>query len=115
MLWLDVDGAGLAGIGAAIQIGTRRNMGVIEAETCRLRQEGDPPHASCRHEGRAFFGRTVDVAWNHLPVPMHEFRHVGVIVDVDHRPLPFLEADQRSGELPVIERGRHNMVRRELH
>ena len=115
VLRLDVDGPRLAGIGAAIEVGTRRNMGVIEAETCRLRQEGDPPHASCRHEGRAFLGRTVDVAWNHLPVPMHKLRHVSVIVDVDHCLLPFLEADERSGELAVIERGRHNMVRRELH
>jgi hypothetical protein len=33
-------------------------------------------------------------------VPMHELRHVGVVVDIDHRPPTFLKADQRPRELP---------------
>ena len=92
MPWLDVDRPRLAGIGATIQIRARRNMGVIEAETCRLRQEGDPPHASCRHEGGAFFGRTVDISWRITCPCDAEFRHVGVVVDIDNRPLSLLEA-----------------------
>jgi hypothetical protein len=36
---------------------------------------------------------------------MHEFGHVGVVVDVDDRALSFLEADERPGKLAVIERG----------
>jgi hypothetical protein len=78
---------------------------MIEAEARRLRHEGDSVHAASRHEGRAFLRRPIDVARDHLPMPMHEFGHVGVVVDVDYRALSFLEADERPWKLAVIERG----------
>ena len=89
-------------------------MGVIKAEAGWLGDEGDALHAMRRHEGRAFLEGAVDVAWNHLPVPMHELRHVGLVIDIDDGPLPFLESDQRSGKLTVIDCGRDDVVGRKL-
>ena len=45
---------------------------------------------------------------------MQLFGRVGVVVDVDDDGPPFLEAQQRSRKLPVIERGRHDVVRRQF-
>ena len=105
VLWLDVDRTDLAGVGAAIEVPAGHNMRVIEAETGRLRHERDAAHAVRRDVGRPFLGRAVDIARNDLAMPVHKFRRVGVVVDVDHRALPFLETQQRSGKLAVVERG----------
>ena len=67
-----------------------------------------------RHKRRAFLGSPVHVAGDHLPVPVDQLRRVGVVVNIDDDPLPFLEAQQRSGELAVIEGARDDMVRRQL-
>ena len=47
-------------------------------------------------------------------MPMHEFRRVGIVVDIDDDALAFLEAQQRPGKLAVVERGRDDVVGREL-
>jgi hypothetical protein len=36
---------------------------------------------------------------------MHQLRRVGIVVDIDDNLLPFLEPQQRSRELAVIEGG----------
>ena len=88
------------------------DVGVVEAETRRLRHEGDAAHAVRRNEGRAFLGRAVDLARNHLAVPVHQLGRVGVVVDIDDDALAFLEAQQRPRKLAVVERRRDDMVGR---
>ena len=102
VLGLDIDRPCQPGIGAAVQIGARCHMGMIEAKACWLRHEGDPLHAARRREGRALLRRSVYIARDYLPVPMHELRHVGIVVDIDDRVLAFLETDQRSRKLAVV-------------
>ena len=43
-------------------------------------------------------------------MPVNELRRIGIVVNIDNDALPFLEAQQRSGELAVIERRRNNVV-----
>jgi len=45
---------------------------------------------------------------------MHQFRRIGVIVNIDDDPLPFPEAQQRSRKLAVIERCRDDVSGRQL-
>ena len=85
-------------------------MGVIEAKAGRPGHEGDAAHAVRGHEGRAFLGRAVHVARDHLAVPVHQFGRVGVVVNVDDDPLAFLESQQRPRKLPVVQRGRDDVV-----
>ena len=49
---------------------------------------------------------TVDVARNHLTVPMREFGDFGVVVNVDDHAFAFLEPEQGPGKLLVIKCGR---------
>ena len=44
-------------------------------------------------------------------MPVNQLWRVGVVLNIDNDPLPFLEAQQRSRKLAVIERGRDDMVR----
>src|SRR6185437_3170393 len=81
---------------------------------CGLRYERDPPHAMRRDEGRAFLCGAVHIARDHLAVPVYELGRVGVVVDVHHRALAFLEAQQRAGELAVVEGRRDDVIRRQF-
>ena len=47
-------------------------------------------------------------------MPVHQLRRIGIVVDIDDNPLPFREAQQRSGKLAVIEGGGNDVVRRHL-
>ena len=47
-------------------------------------------------------------------MPVHEFGSVGVIVNVDYYLLPFLEAQQGTRELAIVERRGDDVVRREF-
>ena len=85
-------------------------MRVIEAEASGLRYEGDAPHPMWRDEGRALHCGAVDVARDHLAVPVNEIRHVGIVVDIEHGSLPLLEAQQRAWKLAVVERRRHDVI-----
>ena len=85
VLRLDVDRPDLAGVGAAVEVAAGHDMRVVEAEARRLRHERDAAHAVRRDERRAFLGRAVDIARDHLAVPVHQLRRVGVVVDIDRR------------------------------
>src|SRR5580693_10092450 len=89
-------------------------MCVHEAEPRRFRDKGDTTHPMRRDEGGPLLGGTIDIARKHLSVPMNEFRHVGIVVDIDHEPLSLLQRDQWPGELTVVERRRYDMLRRKL-
>jgi len=56
----------------------------------------------------------VNVARDHLSVPMDEFRHVGVVVDINNNPLALLQPDQRARVLDVVERRRDDMLGRQF-
>src|SRR5215469_17413947 len=56
----------------------------------------------------------VNVARDHLSVPMDEFRHVGVVVDINTNPLALLQPDQRARVLDVVERRRDDMLGRQF-
>ena len=45
---------------------------------------------------------------------MDELGRVGVVVNINHSTLPFREAQRGSRKLPVIDRGRYDVVRCEL-
>jgi hypothetical protein len=62
----------------------------------------------------SFFGRAVDVGWDDLAVPVHELGRIRVVEHVDRDRFIFFKTQQRAGELAVIERGRDDMVGREL-
>jgi len=47
--------------------------------------------------GITFLGRDIEVDRDDLTVLVQKFWHVGVVVDIDHRALPFLEAQQGTG------------------
>jgi hypothetical protein len=61
--------------------------------------------------GRALFGGAIDVARDRLAVPVDEFGNVVVVVDVNDRALAFLEAQQRTGKLAIVERRRDDVLR----
>ena len=89
-------------------------MRVVKAKARGFGHEGDPAHPVRRHEGRAFLGGAVHVARDHLPVPVHQLRRIGVVVNIDNDLLPFLEAQQRPRKLAVIEGGRDDVLGRQL-
>ena len=45
---------------------------------------------------------------------MDEFRHVGVVVDINNNPLALLQPDQRARVLDVVERRRDDMLGRQF-
>ena len=55
-----------------------------------------------RNEGRSFFRRAVDTGRHQLTMPVKLLRRVGVIEHVHGNRPAFVEAQQRTGELPVV-------------
>jgi hypothetical protein len=106
----DVDRSGLAGISPAIEVAAGHDMRVVEAEARRFRHVSDPSHPMRRNEGRAFLCGTVDLAGNHLAVPMDHFRRIGVLVHIDHDALTFLELEPWPRKLAVVEGGRDDVL-----
>src|SRR6266568_6955365 len=89
---LDVNRPRLTGIGAAVEIGARDDVRVIETEAGRAWYERDPAHLVRGNKGRALLRRTINLARHSLPMPMHKLGRVGVIEQVDHHALALLEA-----------------------
>jgi hypothetical protein len=54
--------------------------------------------------GRAFLRCTINLAWYGLPVPMHEFGRVSIVVHIDHNALPLFETQERPRKLIVVKR-----------
>ena len=48
-------------------------------------------------------------------MPVDQLRRIGVVVNIDDDPLPFLEPQQRSGKLAVIEGGRDDVLGCQLY
>ena len=75
---------------------------MVKAKARGLRHKGQSAHFVWRNEGRAFLRCAVDVARNHLTVPVDEFRRVGVVVNVDNHALAFFKAQERTRKLAVV-------------
>ena len=107
----DVDRSGLTGVRPTGQVAAGDYVRVIEAKPRRAGHEGDAPHPVRGHERRALFGCAIDIARNHLAVPVNQLRRVGVVVQIHNDTLPLLESQKRPGELAVIEGGGDDMFR----
>ena len=68
-----------------------------------------------RNERRALFGCSIDIGRNELPVPVELLRRVGLIVNLDFYPLPFLQTQQRPRKLSVVGRDGDDAIRRQLN
>jgi hypothetical protein len=64
---------------------------VIETETRWPCSENYSAHSVRRDEGRSFFGGAIHLGGNHLAMPVHLLRSVGVVMDFDRRWLTFFE------------------------
>jgi hypothetical protein len=112
---LDVDRPCLAGVHAAVEVGAGHHVRVIEAEAGWARNEHDALHPMRGNERRALFRGAIDIARDHLSMPMHKLGDIGVIMDIDDHSLPLLEAQQWARELAVVGRGGDNAVGSQLH
>jgi hypothetical protein len=68
-----------------------------------------------RNEGRSFFRSAIHIDRHGLAVPVQLFGSIGVVMDVNNDLPAFMEAQKWPGELPVIGRGRNDVVRRQFH
>ncbi len=109
---LDVDRPDLAAVLAGVQIRLGAHVTVIKAQASWPGGEGDAPRAASGDEWRALFRRAVDVHRNLLAVPMQLFRGVGIVLDIDDDPAPFVQAQERPRELSIVGRGGDDLVRR---
>src|SRR6185437_15666935 len=107
---LDIDRPRLSGIGAAVEVATGDHMGVINTEPRRLWHESDAAHAMRGNEWRALFRSAVDIARDHLAMPVQQLWRVGVVMDVYNDALAFPQPDQRTGKLTVVKCRRHDVV-----
>src|SRR5258706_15452 len=98
-LGLYVPRAALAAVLACVQVATRGQVRVIEAQAGRARCKRDATHTARWNIRRAFFGCAIDVGGQKLAVPMQLFRRICVVVDVDDHALAFLETQQRARKL----------------
>ena len=114
MRGLDVDRAGLPGVGAETEIVHRHDVGVVEAETRRLRHIDDAAHPVGGNVGRSLLGSAVDIGRNELAVPVQLLRRIGVVVDIYNDTLAFHQTHHRSGKLTIVECRRHNVLRRQF-
>ena len=111
---LDVNRADLSAILPIGEVGAGHEMRVIEPQSGRPRHKTDPARAMSGNVRRALLRGAVDIHRHGLPVPMQLLRRVGIVPDIDHHLPAFLQAQQRTGKLPVIEFCRHDMVGRQL-
>jgi hypothetical protein len=114
LLGFDINRAHQSAVLATGQVAARDHVGVIEAEARRAGHKGDAPHTARGDVGSALLGGAVDVDADLLAVPVQVFGSVGVVVDVHPRPLALFQPHQRTGELTVIDDGRHDLIRGQL-
>ena len=104
-LRLNVNGSNLSAVLARSEIRARAIVGVVKTQTCWARRERDDALAVRGNKGRTFLGGPIHSGRNFLPVPVKLFRRIGVVEDRDGDRLPFLETQQRTGELAIVGNG----------
>ena len=114
LLRLDIDRANLPAVLASGPVGASDEVGVIEAESCRAGHKRNASHAVGGDVRGALFGGAVHLDRQLLAMPVQLLGGVGVVVDLYPGGLAFLEPEQRSRELPVVDGGGHHSIRRQL-
>ena len=66
-------------------------------------------------ERGAFFRRAIDIRGKKLAMPMQLFGSIGLVLNVDGDGLALFEAQQRTGELTVIDSRRDNAIGSQFH
>src|SRR5580698_6637276 len=115
VLRFDIYGTHQTRVLSRAQIRSGMDMAVVEVVARRPGNEPDAAAAPRGNERSALLGSAIYVGGNELPVPMQLLRRVGLIVDVDGDRAPFLEAEQRTGELAVVGGSRENAIGRQFH
>src|SRR5215469_911863 len=108
--WLDVDEGELAGVCSAAQIGSRHYMRVNESGARWLRRQPISQMAVGGNYQALFLQRAVHVRGNDLPVPVHQLWRIGLVEDIHDRRHAFMQANQRTRNLPVIAEGADGVV-----
>src|SRR5208282_1299754 len=111
---LDVNRPRLAGVGAAAEVVLWDDMRMIETKSGGFRYERETLHSVRGYERRAFLCCAVDIARYYQTMHMDELGRVRFIVDLDDDAPALPETQQRSRKLAVVERGRDNVIRRQL-
>ena len=107
---IDHEKTELAGVGAAMQIHHGRGVRVVPSRTRRLGHELIAPAAMRRDRGRAFFLRPIHFRGNEQAMPVHVFRNVRVVHNLDGDALPLSHAQQGAGHLvAVADRADYNL------
>ena len=96
------------------EVGAGMQVGMVKAKPRRTRTKGDAPYATSRDKRRSLLHGAVHISRQELPVPMQLFRCVSVIPDVDDHAPSLGEAQQRAGELAIIDLGRDDRIRPEF-
>ena len=89
-------------------------MGVVPVQACRAGGELDERAAAGGNHGRAFFHGAVDVGWNPLPVPVHDFRAIELVEDLHGDRFAFSEMKHPARNLAAVCRGADVLFRGEL-
>jgi hypothetical protein len=111
MFRLDIDRAYVSAVLPAGQIGSGRDVHVIETQSRRPGRKAYAAHAMRWNKGRSLFGCAIHIHRNGLAMPVQLLRRIGVVVDINNDLLAFLEAQQGAGKLPVISGGGNDTIR----
>jgi hypothetical protein len=111
---LDVDRRRLSCVRTTVQIVLGGDVRMHEAKAGRPGDDADPARSPGRHVRRPFFGRTIHIARKRLAMPVNLFGRVGVVEEVDGRAPPLPQPNDRTRERVVVERGRHDVVGRQV-
>src|SRR3569832_641705 len=98
----DVERTHLSGVGPAIEIAPSNAMRMVETKSRRLGHELNSAHAVGRNNRCSFLGSSINLAGNHLTVPVHELGGVSVIVNVHDDAPTFGGTQQGAWELVVV-------------
>src|SRR5260370_10073797 len=107
VLWLDVKKSELTGEPAPVEVFGSHDVRVIPARAGRLRNKRILAAAKSRNERSSLFFGAIDVGGDKLPIPMNEFGHIRVVLELKRRPLPSAHAQHRTCPLPVVSYGLH--------
>ncbi len=106
--------AELPAVGAGLEVSSRVDMTVIPPCPGRLGSKGIPPAAVAWYVRCPFLVNAIYIRRNMESMPMDHFVDVGVVLHFhDHR-LAFRDAQQRTGNLPVVSHRPHGTSRRQV-
>ena len=106
----DVHERELSGVSAAVQVGHGHRVSVDEARAEWRGRQTVAQLAVGRHHAALLLFGAIHIGGNRLPVPVHEFRGICVIEQIDGHGNSFAQADERTGHRTVVADGADGMV-----